>query len=175
MNTMASQITGVSIVCSAVCSGTDQRKHKSSASLAFVRGSSASLAFVRGIHWWPVDSPHKGPVTRKMFLFDDVIMTERCCDIYRWSNDQGHFPYAQCTANWATNNNILGEMEMFPAAWINEDLRRAWISNHITQWTAWYMQQNMMSSHHGNGFRVTGPWWGNPLVINGFPHKLPEM
>ena len=47
-----------------VCSGTDQRKYQ----------SSASLAFVRGIHWWPVDSPHKGPVTRKMFLFDDVIM-----------------------------------------------------------------------------------------------------
>ena len=35
---------------------------------------SASLAFVRGIHWWSVNSPHKGPVTRKMFPFDDVIM-----------------------------------------------------------------------------------------------------
>ena len=34
--------------------------------------SSASLACVRGIHRWPVVSPHKGPVTRKMF--DDVIM-----------------------------------------------------------------------------------------------------
>ena len=31
-------------------------------------------AFVRGIHRWPVNSPHKGPVTRKMFPFDDVIM-----------------------------------------------------------------------------------------------------
>ena len=29
---------------------------------------------VRGIHRWPVNSPHKGPVTRKMFPFDDVIM-----------------------------------------------------------------------------------------------------
>ena len=29
---------------------------------------------VRGIHRWTVNSPHKGPVTRKMFLFDDVIM-----------------------------------------------------------------------------------------------------
>ena len=38
MSTMASQITGVSIVCSAVCSGAHQRKHQSSASLAFVRG-----------------------------------------------------------------------------------------------------------------------------------------
>ena len=27
-----------------------------------------------GIHRWPVNSPHKGPVTRKMFPFDDVIM-----------------------------------------------------------------------------------------------------
>ena len=30
---------------------------------------------MRGIHRWPVNSPHKGPVTRKMFPFDDVIMT----------------------------------------------------------------------------------------------------
>ena len=36
--------------------------------------SSASLAFVRGIHRWPVNSPHKGPLTRKFFPFDDVIM-----------------------------------------------------------------------------------------------------
>ena len=36
--------------------------------------SSASLAFVRGVHRRPVNSPHKWPVTRKMFPFDDVIM-----------------------------------------------------------------------------------------------------
>ena len=45
----------------------------------FTRGSKktsklASLAFVWGIHRWPVNIPHKGPVTRKMFPFDDVIM-----------------------------------------------------------------------------------------------------
>ena len=67
MRVMASQINGVSIVYSTVCSGADQRKHQ----------SSASLAFVRGIHRWPVNSPHKGPVTRKMFSFDDVIMATR--------------------------------------------------------------------------------------------------
>ena len=39
-----------------------------------IHQSSASLAFVRGIHRWPVNSPHKWPVTRKMFPFDDVIM-----------------------------------------------------------------------------------------------------
>ena len=36
--------------------------------------SSASLAFERGIHRGPVNSPHKWPVMRKMFPFDDVIM-----------------------------------------------------------------------------------------------------
>ena len=30
--------------------------------------------FVRGNHPWPVDSPHKGPVTRKKFPFHDVFM-----------------------------------------------------------------------------------------------------
>ena len=48
--------------------GADQRKHQ----------SSASLAFVRGINRWPVNSPHKWPVTRKMFSFDDVIMHISC-------------------------------------------------------------------------------------------------
>ena len=36
-----------------------------------------SVAFVLGIHYWPVNSPHKGPVTRKMFPFDDIIMEIR--------------------------------------------------------------------------------------------------
>ena len=30
------------------------------------------------IHRWPVNSPHKWPVTRKMFPFDDVIMETIC-------------------------------------------------------------------------------------------------
>ena len=38
MSTMASQITSLTIVYSSVYSGGDQRKHQSSASLAFVRG-----------------------------------------------------------------------------------------------------------------------------------------
>ena len=68
MNVMASAITGVSMVYSPICSGADKIKHQ----------SSASLAFVRGIHRWPVNSPHKGPVTWKMFPFDDVIMMHKC-------------------------------------------------------------------------------------------------
>ena len=64
MGGMVSQITNLTIVYSTVYSGPDQRKHQ----------SSASLAFVRGIHRWQTNSPHKGPVTRKMFPFDYIIM-----------------------------------------------------------------------------------------------------
>ena len=64
MGAMASQIINLKIVYSTICSGSDQRKHQ----------SSASLAFVMGIHRSPVNSPHKGPGTRKMFPFEDVIM-----------------------------------------------------------------------------------------------------
>ena len=64
MTMLASQITSLTVVCSIVYSGANQRKHQ----------SSASLAFVREIHRGPVNFPHKWPVTRKMFPFDDVIM-----------------------------------------------------------------------------------------------------
>ena len=64
IDAIASQITSLTIVYSTVHSGTNHRKHQ----------SSASLVFVRGIHRWTVNSPHKWPVTRKTFPFDDVIM-----------------------------------------------------------------------------------------------------
>ena len=67
MGAMASQITILTIVYSTVYSDADQRKHQ----------SSVSLASVWGIHRRPVKSPHKWPVTRKMFPFDDVIMQLR--------------------------------------------------------------------------------------------------
>ena len=64
MGAIASQITSLTIVYSIVYSYADQRKHQ----------SSASLAFVREIHRGPVNFPHKWPVTRIMFPLDDVIM-----------------------------------------------------------------------------------------------------
>ena len=66
MGTIASQITSLTIVYSMVYSDADQRKHQ----------SSASLAFVRGIHRGPVNSPHKWAVTRKINPFDDAIMVD---------------------------------------------------------------------------------------------------
>ena len=72
MSAIAAQITSLMIVYSRVYSGVDQRKHQ----------SSASLAFARGIHRWPMNSPHKGPVTQKMFPFDEVIMDKETLQVY---------------------------------------------------------------------------------------------
>ena len=72
MGAMASKITCLTIVYSTVYSGADQRKHQ----------SSASLAFVWGIHRWPVNFQHKWQVKQKMFPFDDVTMIKR--NFSRW-------------------------------------------------------------------------------------------
>ena len=72
MSVMVSQITSLTIVY--FIQGAAQNKHQ----------GSASLAFVRGIPRWPVNSPHKGPVTRTMFPFDDVIMKVKV-----WTNYTG--------------------------------------------------------------------------------------
>ena len=101
MSAVASQITSVFFFCSTAGSGPDQRKHQ----------SSASLAFLRGIRRWPGHSPHKCPVTRKMFPFDDVIMMG--------------FALLQQTVSWwyQTNENIrfwIPEVILFVNTSINE-------------------------------------------------------
>ena len=82
MTTIASQITSLMVVYLTVYLDADQRKHQ----------SSVSLAFVWGIHRSPVNSPHKGPVTRKMFPFDDVIMGN-------WRVDRQTQTYSRCDKN----------------------------------------------------------------------------
>ena len=86
MGGIASQITSLTIVYSCVYSDVDQRKHQ----------SSASLAFVRGIHRGPVNSPRKWPVTRKIFPFDDVIMG------LKWTHfEWPYFAVAKLGLNWS--------------------------------------------------------------------------
>ena len=91
MNTKASQITSLAIVYSIVYSGADQRKP-------------SKLRVTGGIHQRPVKSPHKGPVKRKIFPFDDVIMkgpvTRKCFHLKTssWTNNfHGHAMYSTCS------------------------------------------------------------------------------
>ena len=100
MGSMASEITSFIIVYSTVYSGADHRKCQ----------SFASLTFVRGIHRSPVNSPHKGPVTRKTFPFDDVIINQYL--FLGVSLDTGH--QRTCvmmkTKPHKNNFNIIGRM-----------------------------------------------------------------
>ena len=98
MGRIASQITSLTIVYSTVYSDADQRKHN----------SSASLAFVRWIHRGPVNSPHKWPVTRTMFPFDDVIMICYAMGLVNNTGNSGgkmwkHMPYTTRQAKSAWN------------------------------------------------------------------------
>ena len=91
MGAIASQITSLTTVYSIFIQTQIKEKHQ----------SSALLACVRGIHRWPMNSPHKWPVTRKMFPFDDVIMktsaSSLLCTHVSYNNPYVSFiPSAHC-------------------------------------------------------------------------------
>ena len=64
MTVMSSRITGQQTVC--LTFGSDKQHIN-------IKGP-YYRPFVKGIHWWRVDSSHKGTVTQNTFSFDDVIM-----------------------------------------------------------------------------------------------------
>ena len=127
MTTMASQFTSLTIVYSTVYSGADQRKHQ----------SSASLAFVRGIH----RSPHKWPVRGKCFhlmtsvdiksygsfifyiVFNDnatnhrnywhLLIRRSIISLFVWGNDHLHGP---CCFD---SNVIQGTIAVENSCWYN--------------------------------------------------------
>ena len=134
VSAMASQITGDSIVCSTVCSGADQRKHQ----------SSASLAFVRGMHQWPVNSLHTGSVTRKIFPFHD--------DVIKWKLFQRYWPFVRGIHRSPVNYPHKGQWRgalMFSLidAWIND-----WVNNgeagDLRRYPAHYVVTGMWWRHH---------------------------
>ena len=92
MGTIAFQITSLTIVYSNVYSDADQ--------------SSASLAFVRGIHRRPVNSPHKCPVTRKMVLFDNVIMMRNAFHVTTSSCQLINFVRNTCSERYPNKQSI---------------------------------------------------------------------
>ena len=102
MGAMASQITSVSIVYSTVYSGVNERKHQ----------SSASLSFVRGIHWWRVNSPHKGSVMRKYYhlMMSSWTITEIHPSIFcsYQSNIIPWLPFNQCLLIVLQNVSTMG-------------------------------------------------------------------
>ena len=117
LGAMAFQITSLTIVYSTVYSGVDQRKHQ----------SSASLAFVRGIRRWPMNSPHKRPGTRKIFPFGDVIMYYG--SVYSthsvWLSEKKTYRHIGVAKN--CSKNILMLMQV------------SWLRRTEWTWWSWYM------------------------------------
>ena len=74
MGVMVSQIISLAIVYSTVYSGADQRKHQ----------SSASLAFVREIHQRPVNFPHKLQCNLDIYIYIYIYIYILFFKIYRW-------------------------------------------------------------------------------------------
>ena len=111
-------------------SDADQRKHQSSASLALCVGNSP----------WPVNSPHKGPVTRKMFPFDDVIMVNMCQNMCRF--DARFFRCVKITWPCGEGHGLEFGIKFVPS-WQSDE----WIT---LKWNT------MMMPSNGDIFRVTG-------------------
>ena len=82
MSPVATQIFGVSIVYLTIGSGADKKTPK-----LHVTG------LCWGIHRWTVNSSHKGPVTRKMFPFDGVILEHQCRVAFKLRQWKVHFKY----------------------------------------------------------------------------------
>ena len=130
MSTMTSQITSLTIVCSTVYADADQRKLQ----------SSASPAFVWVTHRWPVNSPQKGPVTQKMFSYDDVIMW--CFESSCLSASDVTLMEANCEArnqlrscNKQQNRWVMGRYFGYTQSlfWTS-DLRCLLLSNSYIEW-----------------------------------------
>ena len=110
MSAMGSQTTSVCIIYSTVCSGTDQGKHQ----------SSASLAFVRGIRRWPVNSSHKGPVTQKCFhsMTSPWASIKSICVRLTWMPPRGKHTEWRRVANYIWCQLSTNHVNNIAAAWI---------------------------------------------------------
>ena len=147
MGTTASQITSLTIVYSTVYSDADQRKHQ----------SSTSLAFVRGIHRGPENSPHKWPVTRKMFPFDDVIMayfTDVVIGLLAWISNYNQYFL------WAVSSSLTSEAVQVNRPWKG---MQGWTRFGPSQWET-ALLCNDVSHWLGASLQSALAWMNNWIV-----------
>ena len=140
MGTVVSQITSLTNVYSTVYLGVDQRKHQ----------SSASLAFVRGIHRWPVNSPHKGPVTRNFFSFDDVIICSKPYRNISWKLETMRSGF-RGFVSLAIENNVIHSCELskYELSWLSESESNNWKFEVRQKWPAFRRtSSNICTSKH---------------------------
>ena len=119
MTTVASQITNLTIVYSIVYSGTDQIKHQSSASLAFVRGIHRDL-------WIPRT---KGQLRGKWFH----LMTSSCSEYILEIEFMSTGNWPQVNVNIVSCNGLVQSgNKPLPWAWSVSaygDIKPHWVCN----------------------------------------------
>ena len=132
---------------------------------------------MRGIHRWPVNSPHKWPVTRNIFPFDDVIMQPKDhpsrCNSGQWAVMHGlPWPTRPCRLlsffSVVSRDTCRDHFVYVPSQW-ETTLHCNVVSHWLGTYTKWSLY--MVASRHDNTFLITGPSWGNPPV----PYKRPVM
>ena len=162
MGVMASQITSLTVVYSTVYSGADERKHQ----------SSAPLAFVRGIHRGPINSPHNGPVTRKIFPFDDVIMYEFFAKWFGWSDIRCHMERIN-NSHWRLHDDVI-IWKHFPRYWpfVRGIPRSPVNSPHKGQRHGALMFSWICAWTNGwvNNYEVFAKWFGSTTLVKW--HKM---
>ena len=146
MSVLVSQITSLTVVYSTFYSAADQRKHQ----------SSASLTFVRGIQRGPVNSPHKWPVTRKMFPFGDVIM----------SINKATLKHMGKLITWNTTKHVHISFDTLLYGWYTERSYVLLCHGNIGEIYHWHYIPD--SKIHGANM---GPTW--VLLAPGGPHVGP--
>ena len=105
--------------------------------------SSLSLAFVRGIHRWPMNSSHKGPVTRIYFHLMTSSYLE--CQRKQWgfyhqcSVQRSHVfflfmsqPVTMCSGHTYFRLTLIQAWKSYHT-YFRLTLIQAWISNHTLQ------------------------------------------
>ena len=132
MTTVVYRFTSLTTVYSIVYSDADQRKHQ----------SSASLAFAWGIHRSPVNSPHKGPVTRKMLSFDDVIMIAAISaddDCIPWKNFAYYWLFVRGIDRWPVDPHKKWPLMRSFDVFFDINLNKLWKKHSGCIWfeTAW--------------------------------------
>ena len=93
---------------------------------------------MRGIHQWPVNSPHKGPVTRKMFLFDDVIML-----IFKTDSDAHRA--GSCRKSASTTHSMHSSLTHWPQGDVDVIWKMWFSSTFPVQWR--HNERDGVSNH----------------------------
>ena len=96
-----------------------------------------SLAYERGIHRWPVNSPHKGPVLRKRFPFDDVILL--CLMGELWIVYGAYYGEVWSRYNWIELGLFCTHVIMSAYWSVNTPFSRCKVNSASRLWQVWFL------------------------------------